>query len=232
LSKQGEFQAIIDHADRQWWTRIDTFARANRQRYLDFGAFITPCDFTTEEVFKRLAFSILSVKTPFDRACGAFAKVMKLPARERVHKRSLMRATDDVMYRTVKVRALQEAWKLALQDPSQFKRREHEPWHDYRMGLERLHGLGKAKATFAACLLYPLDADLACLDTWMLKQFGLDARLNGRMSWDQYQAVEEKVRAHARRWKVGTFIAQWMIWDHARGSIESHATVALPGGHK
>jgi len=110
LSKQGEFQAIIDHADRQWWTRIDTFARANRQRYLDFGAFITPCDFTTEEVFKRLAFSILSVKTPFDRACGAFAKVMKLPARERVHKRSLMRATDDVMYRTVKVRALQGNW--------------------------------------------------------------------------------------------------------------------------
>lgn len=80
--------------------------------------------------------------------------------------------------------------------------------------------------------IYPLTADLACLDTWMLKQFHLDTSLNGRMTWGEYCAVEAKIRKHAKRWKVGTFVAQWMIWDHARGSVESHSTLALPGGHK
>ena len=108
-----------------------------------------------------------------------------------------------------------------------------ETWDEYRRRIERtVFGIGKAKASFACCLLYPLEADLACLDTWMLKHFHLPPEKNGRLTWEEYHEVENKVREYALAWGVSTFVAQWIVWDHERGSIESHAVVSMPGGHK
>jgi len=44
-----------------------------------------------------------------------------------------------------------------------------------------------------------------------------------------YLAVESKIRAVAERHGISTFLAQWLIWDHARGTITTHAV--FPGTH-
>lgn len=228
---QYELSDLLAQADRSWWQSIDLYARANKDRYSDYAAFITLSHWNTEEVFKRLAFSILSVQTPFDRACGAFSRLMKLDKLSRGSRTRVSQAIDGVMYRTVKTRGLVNAWFDCQNNPRQFEKQPAESWDTYRRRLTKLYGLGKAKASFAACLLYPLEADIACLDTWILKHFGLEQK-NGRLSWDEYLACEALIRSHAQRWQVSTFLAQWLIWDHARGNVESHSILGLPGGHK
>ncbi len=50
------------------------------------------------------------------------------------------------------------------------------------------------------------------------------------LSRDVYRACEAKVRKVAKRFGVCTFVAQWLIWDHVRGKVETHAI--FPGAHK
>jgi thermostable 8-oxoguanine DNA glycosylase len=94
----------------------------------------------------------------------------------------------------------------------------------------RVKGLGLAKASFAACLLYPLDADLACVDTWIQKVF-LGHTGFKSLSLGDYLLVESKIRTYANCFNVSTFVAQWLIWDHARGGA-ANAHAIFPGGHK
>ena len=225
---QGAFTSIIDAADRDWQERLDRYAGINRGKYLGFASGIVPEEYTKEEIYKRLVFSILSGQTPFDRACLAFSAVLKLTEKQRGNTRTLARVVKGCMYVKVKSLACKRAWELA--GPA-LLRQEGEDWHTYRVRLTGLHGLGKAKASFAACLLYPLEADLACLDTWILKQFGLPPEKNGHLTWEEYEHVEGRIRVHAKRWHVPTFVAQWIIWDHARRTVESHEAL-MPGGHK
>ena len=45
-----------------------------------------------------------------------------------------------------------------------------------------------------------------------------------------YLVVEEQIRGFALRHKVGTFVAQWLIWNYRRGSDPDHDI--FPGNHK
>lgn len=233
MAKQETFTNIIAEVDRAWRKDLYAYARAKRQIYLDYATFIAPTSYDEEQVFRRLAFSILSVQSPFERGAGAFARVCALSWDARQNMGKVRDAIDDLIYLDVKSKGIARLAMDIRADLEPFLRAENEEWHLYRRRLESLvHGLGKAKSSFAACLLYPLDADLACLDTWMLRHFRIDETLNGRLSWETYLAVEKYIRRYARAWKVSTFIAQWIVWDHERGSEESHAAVTLPGGHK
>jgi thermostable 8-oxoguanine DNA glycosylase len=97
------------------------------------------------------------------------------------------------------------------------------------MRLKGIAGLGLAKASFAACLLYPLEADLACIDTHIQKVYlGFDRFRS--LNHATYCAVEEQIRELAQRVGISTFLAQWLIWDFSRGTVSSHDI--FPGGHK
>jgi thermostable 8-oxoguanine DNA glycosylase len=122
-----------------------------------------------------------------------------------------------------------EAWELLK--TSFWGKIEAQNWHGYRLSLQhRFRGLGLAKASFAVALLYPLEADVACIDTWMQKVF-LGRESFKQLGLKDYMAVEARVRRYGRRFGVSTFLAQWMIWDHARGGKpNSHAI--FPGSHK
>jgi len=105
----------------------------------------------------------------------------------------------------------------------------NETWLEYRLRLKNtVKGLGLAKASFAASLIYPLESDLACLDTWMQKHF---LRRNFKqLGLKDYLAIEQKVRAKARKYGINTFLCQWLIWDSLRGNKNNHAV--FPGSHK
>ena len=128
-----------------------------------------------------------------------------------------------------KARALRELASRPIRD---LMRGRGERWDAYRERLMRTTpGLGRAKAAFAVSLLYPTTADVACLDTWMCKVYlGTDAfKSLGR---EQYEQVESEVRKVRNALTLpSTFLAQWMIWDHARGGkVNTHAV--FPGMHK
>lgn len=231
-SKQLQIDAAIEAVEFNWRDSLSRYMMQNREMYIGFAHLIRPTNFNAEEIYRRLAFSILSVQAPFARGCAAFASVCKLNWRDRQKPKLIRLAIGELIYKDVKTRGLVELAKVCdVFDPVIYLRHPNQSWHEYRKQLaDKVLGLGKAKGSFAACLLYPLEADLACLDTWMLKRFGAE-ELNGKIPWEVYLAIEAKVREWARRYDVPTFIAQWMIWDHERGTMEPHS-ILMPGVHK
>lgn len=226
-----------EYFSREWRARIDSYARKHAGTYRGFAAYITPADYSPEETFRRVAFSILSVQTPFDKGCAAFEKIagMSWEDREDYAKvKSTLKRSGGIMYYATKATGILIAAGQCRKDHKIYLRGPEESWHAYRQRLARkIYGIGKAKGTFLACLLYPNSADLACLDTWILRRFGFPPEKNGRLTWEEYLDAEKAIRKHARRWEVSTFVAQWIIWDCDRGSVESHSILGrMPGGHK
>lgn len=219
--KQLEFTTILNDAFAQYERRIAAYMFANKEKYESFARIITPSSYTDAAIYSRIAFAILSANAPFENSVKALNVAIK--------KRGELTPRDIMFYRMVPAKA-KFLNTLARMKLSTLLRGDYEPWHTYRLRLQaKVKGLGLAKASFAACLLYPLEADVACIDTWIQKVF------LGHTGWKDlslrdYLTVEAKIRTYASCFGVSTFLAQWLIWDHARGTSNAHAI--FPGGHK
>lgn len=223
--KQQAFEDILADSFRSHERRMLRYMVENREKYIGFGLFITPNMANNEQVFSRVAFAILSANVRFDFAVKALGYVIK--------NKGKVEAIDLAYYAMVPAKAdyVNEAWEIIHDDTIYYEKHPDETWSEYRYRLQGLfRGLGIAKASFAAALLYPNTADVACIDTWMQKVFLGNTGFK-QLRKSAYETVEAKVRAYGRKVEVSTFLAQWMIWDHARGGkANSHAI--FPGSHK
>jgi thermostable 8-oxoguanine DNA glycosylase len=222
---QLEFTTILNDAFAQYEKRIIGYMASNREKYEGFARFITPNLDIDADIFARIAFAILSANSPFDDSVKALNVAVKKYA-----KAVVIKSEDIVWFKMIPAKAkyLNRLARLNLQS---LRRERDESWHEYRMRLKaKILGLGIAKASFAAALLYPLEADLACVDTWIQKVFLGNTGFKS-LGIADYLLVEAKIRTYANCFGINTFLAQWMIWDHARGgSINEHAI--FPGSHK
>ncbi len=221
--KQFAFETILDASFRQHERKFEKFMELHAATYRVNAELIQPDLALRRDVFARLAFAILSANAPFDESVKALDFVLAHAGyvdAKRIAGWKMVPA---------KARYVNQLWDSMPW--TEYTKLEDETWSEYRYRLQSLvKGLGLAKASFAACLLYPLEADLACVDTWMQKVF-LGNTSFKQLSKAVYEQVEAKIRVYARRYRVSTFLAQWMIWDHARGGrINSHSI--FPGSHK
>jgi thermostable 8-oxoguanine DNA glycosylase len=218
---QLEFTTILNDAFAQYEKRIVAYVAANRSKYIAFAEGIAPKAFDDDEIYSRIAFAILSANSPFDDSVKALAVA--------VEKRGHVKPIDISRFKQVPAKA-KYINALARMNLQSLRLAPSESWHEYRLRLKsKIRGLGLAKASFAACLLYPMDADLACIDTWIQKIF-LGHTGFKSLGVGDYLIVEAKIRAYAVCFGISTFLAQWLIWDHARG-IESDHDI-FPGSHK
>lgn len=216
---QVALPGVLEHSFRERSRAIHRYVDANKDRYVAYATLITPDVTDDVAVWSRVAFSILSANTGFRQAQSALGYALQY--------RGTLDAYGLTKYGMVPAKA---DYLNAIPDRAALIRSVDETWHEYRVRLQRtVKGLGLAKASFAACLLYPLAADLACVDTHMQKVYLGHTRFHDLRIAD-YLAVEEKVRKIARRHGVNTFLAQWMIWDHVRGATNDHDI--FPGSHK
>jgi thermostable 8-oxoguanine DNA glycosylase len=217
---QLEFTTVLNDAFAQYEKRIVTYVTLNKELYSQFARDIAPKSFSDDEIYSRIAFAILSASSPFDDS----VKALKVA----IAKRGKVRPADIAWFKQVPAKA-SYINKLARMDLQRLRKTADETWHDYRLRLKLIKGLGLAKASFAACLLYPMDADLACVDTWIQKVFLGHSGFKS-LGVSDYLLVESKIRTYATCFGISTFLAQWLIWDHARGIQSSHAI--FPGSHK
>lgn len=222
---QLEFTSILNDAFAGYEKRIIGYMAENRLLYEENGRQRTPNLRDGADIFSRIAFAILSANCPFDDSVRALSVVLK-----KIRQGEKVKASDIAFYKQVPAKA-KYCNRLALMEQKTLLRQPGETWHEYRMRLKRtVLGLGLAKASFAACLLYPLEADLACIDTWMQKVFLGNAGFKS-LSVTDYLYVEGKVRTYANVFNCSTFLAQWMIWDFARGGSFNRHDI-FPGSHK
>lgn len=219
--KQLEFTTILNDAFAQYERRIAAYMFANKEKYEGYARVITPGAYTDDEIYSRIAFAILSANAPFDDS----VKALNICIKQRGH----VKPQDIVWYKMVPAKA-KYVNLLSRMNLQSLKRQNDESWHDYRLRLLKIKGLGLAKASFAACLLYPLDADLACVDTWIQKVF-LGHTGFKSLGMADYLLVESKVRTYANCFGCSTFISQWCIWDFVRGGNANNHAI-FPGSHK
>lgn len=201
--------AIAPALERRRDVVIDSYVETHREQYLSFAGAIAPDLASWSDVWDRLAFAILTANTQVAAAVAAFKAARGLLAGEEVSLAGLHGITAE---RERYVRTLPADWRVLA-----IRRLRRESWCDYRRRIRgSVEGLGFCKATYAACLLYPLEADVACLDTWMQRTY-LGPGGFRALSADAYVELEGRVRRVGRRHGISTAIAQWAIWDWARG---------------
>jgi hypothetical protein len=104
------------------------------------------------------------------------------------------------------------------ENPSKYKKSQHESWSDFRNRLEDgTLGLGMAKTSFAIEMCYPNEAKLTCLDTHMFQAYGLDQTKDSR----KYEAVEQHWVDMSTMWNISPYIARCMYWDNKQGYLDS-----------
>lgn len=219
--KQLEMESILEHSFKQRVKAIDCYITKNVLLYHGNATLIKPNFNDWESVWDRVAFSILSANCHFDKAVKALGYATSCKGF----------ADSKVMLQWGMVPAKAD-YLNALPGPELINgllKKEYETWHEYRIRLSKnVKGLGLAKASFAACLLYPTEADLACVDTWIQKVF-MNQTFK-ELGIKNYCKVETKIRRIAQRHGINTFLAQWMIWDHTRKVMTDHSI--FPGSHK
>jgi thermostable 8-oxoguanine DNA glycosylase len=200
---------------------IHRYCQVNGARYRRFAERITPDVAQPDAIYTRVAFAILSANAPFERTVDSLAYCHDTHWRPD----PFVLASQGMV--PAKARYITA---MAARSSLEYLRRAEETWDAYRGRLQATTpGLGMAKASFAACLVYPLTADLACVDTW-IQRVVLGTVGFQKISAARYRRIEAWVRRIARRHGLPTFVTQWLIWDHARGVVSDHAI--FPMTHK
>ena len=85
-----------------------------------------------------------------------------------------------------------------------------EGWTEWRDRLaKKILGLGKAKTSFAIEMLFPLEAQVVCMDTHLFQVYGLNQTKHSKL----YNEIE----------------ADWLERSEKRGVAPLHGTVLVLG---
>lgn len=222
VAAQLTLPGALEHHVGSGAARADAFVRRHRARYLGMARAIDPDRGSRSAVWQRLAWAILTANASYEatvealRRCAAYGY-----GDDPLPPRALSGIPGMVPAKVGYLNALpRDAGVFRLLREG---RAPGEAWDAYRLRLRAsVAGLALTKASYAAGLLYPLEADVACLDTWVQKIFTWTTAFEW-LSLDEYRRVEGAVRAIAARRRVSTFVAQWAIWDMVRGTTTDQA---------
>lgn len=105
-------------------------------------------------------------------------------------------------------------------------------WHDVRQTLDSaITGLGLAKSSFFLTLLHPMEAQVVCLDSHMLRVFGWTEKVWGSIldHSKHYFAMELEVLSQCSKMKVQAVAAREVLWTHLRLTArgEGHMEISM-----
>lgn len=155
--------------------RAEAFVRRHRRRYLAFARAIDPDRASRAAVWQRLAWAILTVNATYERTREALVRCAAYGfGADPLPPRAFAGIPGMVPAKVKYLNALpNDGGIFGLLRTTLHGLDDVETWDAYRLRLcDRVTGLELIKASYAACMLYPLEADVACLDTGLLKVLG------------------------------------------------------------
>ena len=87
---------------------------------------------------------------------------------------------------------------------------DEESWTEWRDRLVKsILGLGKAKVSFALEMMYPVEAQVACMDTHLFQVYGLDQSKDSK----HYNKIEADWVDRSNKRGLAPYMARCLYWD-------------------
>jgi hypothetical protein len=103
-------------------------------------------------------------------------------------------------------------------NPSWYEKGENETWNMFRNRIVKsIKGLGMAKSSFAIEMIYPVEAEVVCLDTHLFQAYGLHQTKHAR----QYNTIENHWVNNSNRINLPPYIARCIYWDRKQEKQDS-----------
>ena len=208
--QQLELGTLTRDSRSEYRRKAIAYVQQNRKEYL--GNVKSLYTVSETEKLWRLIFAILTAREKFDRAREAYQELRGHWGI--LHSDNILRYLHQAWFSLVNLKVRGISYIIAhynsvLPYPG-------EDLHTYRLRLsDTIPGLGLAKATFAVCLMFPVRAPFACIDTWICRLLYGQPGMN--LSARKYFAAERWIAREARKLNLPVFAMQWGLWDFIRG---------------
>ena len=200
---------------------FDSIKDKDIQSYNDYWAELKPQ--TEVAAFKRYLFAFMSVHTSWKNNCKGYnaIKQFKNWTLEKGEQLLLWNYDSDDLFKRI------ERTRVGMQNnrtnyiglfsdtfwgnPSDYlARNSDEGWTEWRDRLaKKILGLGKAKTSFAIEMLFPLEAQVVCMDTHLFQIYGLNQTKHSKL----YNAIEEDWLERSEKRGLSPYMALWLYWD-------------------
>ena len=164
------------------------------------------------EAFKRYVFAFLSVHTTWENNCKAYNMLKdfnKWKDNEALLHKKLVQSRVGMQNNRTKYlnKFIKDFWS----DQAKFVVKEdEESWTEWRDRLVKsILGLGKAKVSFALEMKYPVDAQVACMDTHLFQVYGLDQTKDSK----HYNTIEADWVDRSNKRGLAPYMARCLYWD-------------------
>jgi len=178
-------------------------------RHLDFWNEITPD--SSEEIYKRYLFAFLSVHTSWQINRKAYLEIKDwynwISNKELLLQKLIASGVGLHNNRSDYIISFsQDFWK----NPKKYQKQQNESWKDCRDRIEKnIKGLGIAKSSFALEMIYPVFANIVCLDTHLFQFYKLDQSKDKK----QYKNLESHWTLWAKMFNMPSYIARAIYWN-------------------
>jgi thermostable 8-oxoguanine DNA glycosylase len=201
---------------------IDSVQAQEVERYTRYLENIRPK--THEERFKRWLFAYASVHTGWKMNCKLYYSLRDMAWLG--DKEALRKCIVDCRagFHNKRVEYIHGFSEFYWKHPDWFNKSSHETWVAYRDRIEGAAlGIGHAKGAFMVELMYPLEAQVVCVDTHILQLYGFTPQQineRGIRRRDMY-TIEKHWIDCCGLVDIPPVIARWVYWDRKQGHADS-----------
>jgi hypothetical protein len=186
---------------------------------------------TDAAAFKRYLFAFMSVHTTWKNNCKGYNAIKRFKewTLDKGEQLELWNYDSDALFKRI------ERSRVGMQNnrtnyiglfndtfwdsPSDYlSRNSGEDWREWRNRLaKKTLGLGKAKTSFAIEMLYPLEAQVVCMDTHLLQVYGIKIK----QALKYYEDAESDWLARCKEKSVAPYVARCLYWDKKQNKKNS-----------
>ena len=206
-------------------TKVERFFDSIKDKdidsYNDYWGELKPQ--SSNAAFRRYLFAFMSVHTSWKSNCKGYNAIKQFTnwTLEKGEQLELWNYNSDDLFKRI------EATRVGMQnnrtnyigkfndtfwdDPSDYlARNSNETWTEWRDRLaKKILGLGKAKTSFAIEMLFPLEAQVVCMDTHLFQVYGLNQSKHSKF----YNDIEADWLERSEKRGVAPYMARCLYWD-------------------
>ena len=191
------------------------------ESYNDYWGELKPQ--SNNAAFRRYLFAFMSVHTSWKNNCKGYIAIKQFTnwTLEKGEQLELWNYNSDDLFRRI------EGTRVGMQNnrtnyigrfsdtfwdnPSDYlARNSDETWTEWRDRLaKKILGLGKAKTSFAIEMLFPLEAQVVCMDTHLFQVYGLNQTKDAKL----YDAIEADWLDRSEQRGLSPYMARCLYWD-------------------